>query len=70
MPAVVLLLGSLLGFAAGVYAFVAAGAGLFTAIAIWAVSGPLSIVLLASLHALRQPQPQTRPEHRTRPEIA
>lgn len=49
----IMLLGCFLGFASGVIAFTLFGFGLFLSIVIWAVSGPLSVVALATLHALR-----------------
>ncbi len=55
MPTTVILLGSMLGFAAAVLGLFAFGLGGWSALMIWAASGPLSalVALLASLLPLQ-----------------
>lgn len=60
MQMTIMLLGCILGFATGVVAFAVLGFGLFVSIAIWAASGPLSVLFLASLHAARR-RPREQP---------
>lgn len=46
MSGLIIILGSALGFFAGVVSYFATDIGLFYALAIWAASGPLSLILL------------------------
>ena len=52
MQVAAILMGCILGFGAGVFAFVGLGLGLFMSLSIWAASGPLSVLLLAGLSGL------------------
>ena len=55
MSALIVIFGSLLGFFGGIYAFVILDMGLLAALAIWALSGPASVALIAFLRLFRAP---------------
>ena len=59
MAPVIILAGSILGFIAGVTAWLAWDASILSAAAIWVCAGPLSAVLAVAASGLsgRQPQP-------------
>ena len=64
MQVAAILMGCLLGFGAGVFAYLGLGLGLFMSISIWAASGPLTVLLLAGLSGLSGLRPastQSRP---------
>ena len=55
MSALIVIFGSLLGFAGGIYAFAVLDMSLLVALAIWSLSGPASVALIAALRLFRAP---------------
>lgn len=55
MAAVLIIAGSLLGLVVGLFAFAVFDSGLGTAFAIWALSGPASLLIVLAVRALRAP---------------
>jgi hypothetical protein len=55
MSALIVIFGSLMGFVGGIYGFAVLDMSLLTAIAIWSLSGPASVALIAAMRVFRAP---------------
>ena len=55
MSALIVIFGSLLGFVGGIYAFAVLDMSLLVGLAIWSLSGPASVALIAALRLFRAP---------------
>jgi hypothetical protein len=64
----VVLMGALLGFGSGVFAYTVLGFGLFLSISIWAASGPISVLLLGAVYMMRADQMERA--NPSQPEVA